>query len=34
MTSAERNYDADEFEMFTIVKMCKQWWHYVENAKH
>jgi hypothetical protein len=34
MTSAERNYDADEFEMLAIVKACKQWRHYVEDAKH
>jgi hypothetical protein len=34
MTSAERNYDADESEMLAIVKTCKQWRHYVENAKH
>ncbi len=34
MTSAERNYDADESEMLAIVKACKQWRHYVENAKH
>ncbi len=34
MTSVERNYDADESEMFIIVKACKQWRHYVENAKH
>ncbi len=34
MTFAERNYDADEFEMLAIVKTCKQWRHYVENAKH
>jgi hypothetical protein len=34
MTFAERNYDADESEMLAIVKTCKQWRHYVENAKH
>jgi hypothetical protein len=34
MTSVERNYDADESEMLAIVKACKQWRHYVENAKH
>ncbi len=34
MTFAERNYDADEFEMLAIVKACKQWRHYVEDAKH
>jgi hypothetical protein len=34
MTFAERNYDADESEMLAIVKACKQWRHYVENAKH
>ncbi len=34
MTSAERNYDANESEMLTMMKACKQWRHYVENAKH
>ncbi len=34
MTSVERNYDADESEMLAIVKACKQWRHYVEDAKH
>jgi hypothetical protein len=34
MTFAERNYDADESKMLAIVKACKQWRHYVENAKH
>jgi hypothetical protein len=34
MTFVERNYDANEFEMLAIVKTCKQWQHYVENAKH
>jgi hypothetical protein len=34
MTSAERHYDANESEMLAIVKTCKQWRHYVENAKH
>jgi hypothetical protein len=34
ITFAERNYDADEFEMLAIMKTCKQWRHYVENAKH
>jgi hypothetical protein len=34
MTFVERNYDANEFEMLAIVKTCKKWRHYVENAKH
>jgi hypothetical protein len=34
MIFVERNYDANEFEIFAIVKTCKQWRHYVENAKH
>jgi hypothetical protein len=34
MTFVERNYDADESEMLAIVKACKQWRHYVEDAKH
>jgi hypothetical protein len=34
ITSVERNYDADEFKMLAIVKACKQWRHYVEDAKH
>jgi hypothetical protein len=34
MTFVKRNYNADESEMLAIVKVCKQWRHYVENAKH
>jgi hypothetical protein len=34
MTFAERNYDANESEMLAMMKTCKQWRHYVENAKH
>jgi hypothetical protein len=34
MTSAERNYDANESKMLAMIKTCKQWRHYVENAKH
>jgi hypothetical protein len=34
MTFVKRNYDADESEMLAIMKACKQWRHYVENAKH
>ncbi len=34
MTFTERNYNADESEMLAIVKACKQWRYYVENAKH
>jgi hypothetical protein len=34
MTFAQRNYDVNEFEMLAIVKTCKQWRHYVEDAKH
>jgi hypothetical protein len=34
MTFAKRNYEVDDQEMLVIVKICKKWWHYIENVKH
>jgi hypothetical protein len=34
MTFAERNYDAEKSKMLAMMKACKQWRYYVENAKH
>ena len=34
MNSVEKNYDAKKKKMLIIMKICKQWRHYVKNAKH
>jgi hypothetical protein len=34
MNSVERNYSVEESELLIIVKTCKQWRHYLEDAAH
>jgi hypothetical protein len=34
ITISKRNYEFDEQEMLTIIKICKDWRHYVENLKY
>jgi murein L,D-transpeptidase YafK len=34
MTISKRNYEIDEQEMLTIIKVCKKWRYYVEDFKY
>ncbi len=34
MIVSKRNYEVDEQKMLAILKICKEWRHYVEDFKH